>query len=740
LVVVAVIAVVLALAVSGMFAAHVIKLGGSATPVSPGAPAPTNYTVSFAESGLQTGTSWSISFNLTNSSSSSSMISFSSPNGTFSYTVGSVKGYDATPSSGSVKIAGANPSTIEIAFALSNGARSYDTNFTEQGLASGQSWGVTLNGTTLSSTDSTISFTEPNGKYAYTVDPVSGYHFSPASGTVTVAGSSPGSVLIIFTPIGQPEEFSVAFEETGLPAGTDWSVTLAEFPLSSTTASLLFTETNGSYPYSVSPLTGYLATPSSGTVLVMGHDAEVTVVFEVAAVRTTTQFPLNFSETGLVGSFYWEIDCGVSGAPADQSYIFGAGDDGTWIEMSAPNGSYSWEAYTNLSLYPEPVGGSFTVSGAAVRIAVTFSAEAPAQYPVTFTETGLPASSNWTVAAGYSSITMPAGNPIVFEEPNGSTYYSVLSNATGFAATGPNAMFEVDGTGVTIPVMFAHSFTVNFTATGLIRGSESWEVGLNNSYDYSYLGAPLLFNVTNGTYPFYVYADGYSSAPSYGNITVNGHGLSESIVFTLLLTHAIDFKVTGSVLPLYWEVELVQIGGAGFFYSNISSGSSQDVFASAGNYSWYVVPYVGYFAEPGAGMVWVNGNLQTVDLRFVYSPDDQLVEFDEADYLDDLTDGTGAVPSGATWSVTLNGTTESSSGAYIVFAVADGSYSYSITPPAGYAVLPQFGNLSVTGSGGNSPQSNVIDVFVAFAPLPSEPASPAGGGSPAGFLSLWRPD
>jgi len=190
LVVVAVIAVVLALAVSGMFAAHVIKLGGSATPVSPGAPAPTNYTVSFAESGLQTGTSWSISFNLTNSSSSSSMISFSSPNGTFSYTVGSVKGYDATPSSGSVKIAGANPSTIEIAFALSNGARSYDTNFTEQGLASGQSWGVTLNGTTLSSTDSTISFTEPNGKYAYTVDPVSGYHFSPASGTVTVAGSS----------------------------------------------------------------------------------------------------------------------------------------------------------------------------------------------------------------------------------------------------------------------------------------------------------------------------------------------------------------------------------------------------------------------------------------------------------------------------------------------------------------------------------------------------------------------
>jgi hypothetical protein len=65
----------------------------------------------------------------------------------------------------------------------------YTVTFTETGLPSGGSWSVTLNGVTKSSTSSSISFTEPNGTYAYTIGAISGCSRSPPSGSVTVNGA-----------------------------------------------------------------------------------------------------------------------------------------------------------------------------------------------------------------------------------------------------------------------------------------------------------------------------------------------------------------------------------------------------------------------------------------------------------------------------------------------------------------------------------------------------------------------
>ncbi len=65
-----------------------------------------NYNVTFIEAGLPTGTSWSISLNGQSESSSGITISFQEPNGTYSFTVGSVTGYNASPSSGSITVSG----------------------------------------------------------------------------------------------------------------------------------------------------------------------------------------------------------------------------------------------------------------------------------------------------------------------------------------------------------------------------------------------------------------------------------------------------------------------------------------------------------------------------------------------------------------------------------------------------------------------------------------------------------
>jgi YVTN family beta-propeller protein/parallel beta-helix repeat protein len=67
------------------------------------------YSVSFTESGLLSGTEWWVDLNGDNQSSGSSMISFSLPNGTYTYSTSTIlAGYAASPSSGSITINGAN--------------------------------------------------------------------------------------------------------------------------------------------------------------------------------------------------------------------------------------------------------------------------------------------------------------------------------------------------------------------------------------------------------------------------------------------------------------------------------------------------------------------------------------------------------------------------------------------------------------------------------------------------------
>jgi hypothetical protein len=74
----------------------------------------------------------------------------------------------------------------------------YSVTFTETGLPSGTSWSVTLNGTKESSTSSTIVFSVLNGTYSYTVNSVSGYTLSPASGSIAVHGKN-ATQAITFT-------------------------------------------------------------------------------------------------------------------------------------------------------------------------------------------------------------------------------------------------------------------------------------------------------------------------------------------------------------------------------------------------------------------------------------------------------------------------------------------------------------------------------------------------------------
>jgi len=125
------------------------------------------YTITFRETGLAFSTLWSVTLNGNTESSTSSLITFTIPKGTYSFTIGSVTGYTVSPSSGSLTVNGSNVNEAITFTPVS--VKTYSVTFTETGLPSGILWSVKLNGLTETSTNGTIKFNETNGTYSYVI-------------------------------------------------------------------------------------------------------------------------------------------------------------------------------------------------------------------------------------------------------------------------------------------------------------------------------------------------------------------------------------------------------------------------------------------------------------------------------------------------------------------------------------------------------------------------------------------
>ncbi|MGC8686772.1 MAG: hypothetical protein ACP5SF_04370, partial [Thermoplasmata archaeon] len=137
----------------------------------------------------------SVTLNETTESSTTNAITFQEPNGTYSYSIGSINGYTASPPSGIITVKGANV-TQTITF-TSNSTKTYIITFTETGLPSGASWSVTLNGITKTSSTNTITFNETYGTYTYTITIPNGYETSQSSGTITTTQSSTSIPVVV---------------------------------------------------------------------------------------------------------------------------------------------------------------------------------------------------------------------------------------------------------------------------------------------------------------------------------------------------------------------------------------------------------------------------------------------------------------------------------------------------------------------------------------------------------------
>jgi hypothetical protein len=273
------------------------------------APAGPTYNVTFMETGLGAGTNWSVAltghwgwgygFHSHEKTSNGTSITFSLPNGTYRFNVHSVRGYEILSGGhGFVQVAGAPPATVNVAFAK---LTYYTATFTETGLVAGTHWTVRVStigsgapgrvrSVTHTTSGSSMTFSLLNGTYLYHVSQVPGYAIADngSHGTFNVTGASPALIHVVFVAL---PTYAVTFNETGLPAGTNWSVAVLAWNGAlvsgrSDTSTITLELWNGTYLYHLGHVRGYSVNGGSyGLLIVRGASPPV---IDVTFVALTT--------------------------------------------------------------------------------------------------------------------------------------------------------------------------------------------------------------------------------------------------------------------------------------------------------------------------------------------------------------------------------------------------------------------------------------------------------------------
>jgi hypothetical protein len=445
------------------------SLGGiSAAPVgaSPTRASAPSYNVTFTETGLPSGTNWSVHVAFIGCgcsgvretvSSETPSIVIPLPNGSYRYHIERLPAFVAVgPARGTVTVAGAAPAPISVTFVP---VVTYPVEFSETGLPSGTSWTVHINGNGIgqvraledlsnSSTSTTIGFTLPNATYHYTVGPVNGSFFlGPSHGAFTVAGASPPPIGVQFTT---PAKYTLSFVETGLIPGMSWSVAIhggtgivLHETGTSTGAPIVFYLPNGTYHYQIAAVIGYLLSGSaSGTVNVAAAPATVGAAFH--EVGSDALYLVDFNETGLASGTDWSVHVGVIHSFGRGSHATSA-STGTTVSFALQNGTYRYHILPVRGYTEKPGAGTFAVAGAAVpAIPVAFTAIPT--YLVTFNATGLPNGTNWSLLvhtqAGAGSLVpiretrTSNSTSLTFAVTNGTFCYRFLSVRGWHVTTG----------------------------------------------------------------------------------------------------------------------------------------------------------------------------------------------------------------------------------------------------------------------------------------------------------------
>ena len=376
-----------------------------------------------------------------------------------------------------------------------------------------------INGSTNTVVGSIPVGVEPNG---VSVD--------RTNGLIYVANWISGSISVISPPV-----HSVTFQETGLPAGRNWTVDLNGTNETSAGSAITFTEPNGEYAFTVGPVPGYLASPRTGYLTVNDYNAVVGLVFyQLCSVR--------FSESGLPAkalAMGWTVEFnGTVQTLTNTSTVFVvpvilyrnysylvAGPSGYVVTGSAPSGALSVHNASMLE---------------------TFDLSKGKAYALTFTEKGLPKSGgvtqSWCVeVSGWARCSTRTSTTFVGLTA-GNYSYGVVSPRYGWTITARIGSGTVPAWGAVllekntkVAFTFAYLYPVVFRQTGLVGSGNGtlWSVTVKGHTETAEWNGTIRFGLANGSYGYKIgTVAGYTGKGSPKSVTVNGAGSSVSVTFT----------------------------------------------------------------------------------------------------------------------------------------------------------------------------------------------------------------
>jgi hypothetical protein len=626
------------------------------------------YLATFTETGLRSGTAWQV--RVAGQAPATSITTTATVGllpGSYSYSVPAVAGYTTTNSGGTVTVTSA-PVGVSVPFT----AVTYAVTFTESGLPALTNWTVTTTGTggsTMTGSATTLVFSLVNGSYTYSAPATGSFAANPAVGAFTVAGS----VVGITVPFGAASP--VTFTESGLPLsmGFEWFVNVTgQKSASSTTSVITLALPNGAYNYAIGSssdylnpgglaYTGWSPTPLSGTFTVSSSPVSETVVF------ANTGWPVTFTETGLPSGTLWNVTVFDGAGTVTES------STSPTILFSLTNGTYGYTV-GGIPGYVSDSGNRFLVWGAPLGVMIPFNPLTG----ITFTESGL-TGGTWDVTILEQTITAAFGSPIVFNLPNG-TYTYTVGPENGFHTPAPGTVTAA-GTPVSQSVVFVpYTYGVAFSESGLPSGL-TWSVTFNGvTMSLTTNGGTDVLTFAaepNGTYSYSIAGNaGYhqSTIPYSGTLTVSGAALSENLSYNGV-TYGVSFSESGLPSGLTWSVTFNGVT------MSVTTNGGTDVLTFAaeanGTYSYSIAGVPGWHQStiPYSGSLTVNG-----------APLSESVVFTKVTYAVTFTES--GLPSGLTWTVTVNGTpmslTTNGGTDSLVFQEPNGTYAYAITDISGW--------------------------------------------------------
>jgi hypothetical protein len=273
------------------------------------------------------------------------------------------------------------------------------------------------------------------------------------------------------------ENYSITFNETHLPKAVNWTVTIGNVTQTINTTSMAFYASNGTYSYSAkfakysgsNGIIGYIPFfNGSGNLTVNGSSISKTIGYEPG--YGVTFIPKNLTEgTSWTLSVTTNATVNVSGkivSSVNTTHITTTAANLTLPFLNSTisasqeiNGTLTNVTYTmkysysisSLNYLASESASNFSVDQSGLTESVIALTEVA--FGVTFTETGLPANTSWSISVNGAARNSSTSS-ILFSEPNG-TYNYAIGGVTGYTTSSVGGSVTVNGSSAQVNITFS---------------------------------------------------------------------------------------------------------------------------------------------------------------------------------------------------------------------------------------------------------------------------------------------